>query len=126
MSPADIGDWAALMSLASTFPTAYFSDSTRANLPTIEEIFAKRDVGHRLAINVAGVSVNCHFFIIDEIELDVDPKEVRSDEQHTALLRFVRNLAVATGRDVVLTHEGAPSEHILSFRPNENRWEVDV
>ena len=55
--------------------------------------------------------MHCHFFTTDEIELDLDPREVTSQGQLDAVLDFISNLGAALQRDVVLTEENSP-EHV--------------
>ena len=71
-----------------------------------------------LSVRFAGVLANCHFFTLDEIEFDIDPREVQGQDQLDALLAFMRLLSDATGKDAVLTPENGPGFVVFRSRPN--------
>jgi hypothetical protein len=76
-----------------------------------------------LSVRFAGVQANCHFFTHDEIEFDIDPREVQGQSQLDALLAFMRCLSDATGKDAVLTPENCPE--IVVFRSHPNHPAVE-
>ena len=92
---------------------AGFERGTRtAQLPQrISDIFAEKDdPDHEsllLRLNVGGLWVNCHFFQDDEIEFDLDPREVTDEQRYEALMGFMVDLGRATGRRVVMTPESS-------------------
>jgi hypothetical protein len=59
------------------------------------------------------LTLNCHFFTAEEIELDLAPPELQSDDAVGMLIDFMKWLACAVIRPVVLTHENQPAEIIL-------------
>ena len=67
-----------------------------------------------LSIDVSGVQICCHFFSQDEIEFDLDPDDVQDGSRLAALFEFMKGLADALGKDVVLTPENIPD--IVIFR----------
>ncbi|MDO9076013.1 MAG: hypothetical protein Q7U72_01030 [Brevundimonas sp.] len=73
--------------------------------------------GGLLSINVAGMVFNCHFFGADEIEFDLDPREVTEPEQAEAIGRFMGMLGNATGKPVILTYESGRTEIICRWSP---------
>ena len=54
---------------------------------------------------------NSHFFIEEEIELDVDPREVTTQQHMDSVLKFMAELGSILKHDVILTEENGP-EHI--------------
>lgn len=78
---------------------------------TAAEIFAQlEDPEHAsflLSLDVAGVQLNCHFFQTDEIEFDLDPREVTDERRYDALLAFMVGIGQATGNRVVLSGESS-------------------
>ncbi|SDL01483.1 hypothetical protein SAMN05421823_104149 [Catalinimonas alkaloidigena] len=52
--------------------------------------------------------IKCHFFTDDEIENDVDPREVRSLEDHQRLLDYMIRLSTLLDQPVILTPENTP------------------
>lgn len=67
----------------------------------------------------AGVQINCHFFTEEEIELDVDPREIRDRESFDSLLGFLRAMANALEKNVRVTYENTP-EDVLFFIEHES------
>lgn len=76
-----------------------------------------------LFIDVSGASINCHFFSPDEIEFDLDPREIVDPSNLEAVFEFMHGLANAVGKDVVLTPENMPETAIFRCRPGVRRVE---
>jgi len=58
-----------------------------------------------LQVQVDGVQIRCNFFIVDEIEFDLDPIQVTGMEQAKLVIQFMQLLNRATGKEVILTPE---------------------
>lgn len=59
------------------------------------------------------MQINCYFFTEEEIEMDVDPKEISSKESYESLLSFLEWLSSSLGRNTYVTFENSPAETIL-------------
>lgn len=70
-----------------------------------------------MSVDVGGAGLACHFFTPDEIELDLDPRQVTGDAALAAVVEFMNGLAAAVGKDVILTHENVRDAVILRCRP---------
>ncbi len=101
-------------SYSSTF---YLSDrvvqlpQTFAEIKEIQELettILSIDIGNR-------IKLNCHFFVSEEIEFDLDPKEMSNEEDYSCLVGFLSWLHNITKRSVVVSHEGAPEMEILKI-----------
>jgi hypothetical protein len=88
-------------------------------LENAETAFSAED-GSRLLLSVwlEGVTANCHFFTPDEIEFDVDPREIAGQDQLNAILGFMTCLAASVGESAILTHENCPDAIVLRVSPN--------
>jgi hypothetical protein len=88
-----------------------------------------------LSVNVGDLTLNACFFTTDEIEFDLDPREVRSELELRQLLCFMNEIAHLLGKDVDLTpenmaerallrvHKGAESMEICCAQvPEEGQW----
>lgn len=117
-------DWSALHALIGRYPYRYSFEGAAESLPDARSIFAKREGTHLVAIAIGAASLNCHYFELSEIELDIDPREVRTAETHFAVLRFIEELAHATGKVVSVTAENAPGAVLLRFQPKSGTWTV--
>ena len=84
-----IDRWRSFLSLAQQNNGRYSSDGDAMAPPDAAEIFNDRARSHLLALVIEGVQINCHFFIKDELELDIDPREVVATGAHAAVLRFL-------------------------------------
>lgn len=74
-----------------------------------------------LSIEVGRVMLNCHFFAEDEIELDLDPAEVDDATKLDALFKFMRGLAGALEKEVVLTPENMREIRIFRVSPRSEQ-----
>lgn len=73
-----------------------------------------------LSISINGMQANCHFFGIEEIELDIDPREIESEEKFRDLMDFISSLGQALAKQVRITPENLPSRPLFLFMPESN------
>jgi hypothetical protein len=59
----------------------------------------------------------CHFFIEEEIELDLVPQRVEDEQTYDRLLGFMQWLVDLLGKPAVLTHENSPDWVIVRVAP---------
>ena len=62
--------------------------------------------------------MNCHFFTEQEIELDLDPRELPADEDILRLTHFMALVGDGLQREVLLTYENGPEGPIVRYSPN--------
>jgi len=95
-------------------------------LPALSQIFALRaERSVVLSMHLGSVRVNCFFFDEEEIEFDVDPRDVPAENEARVVTSFMEGLAHATERQVRLTGEGAHDRPWLWFEPSQNAWTFD-
>jgi hypothetical protein len=70
-------------------------------------------------IRFSGVAVKCHFFQVEEIEFDLDPREIVGQDELDNLFAFMRAIANVLEKDIVLTPENAPSYVIFRAVPRQ-------
>ncbi len=51
------------------------------------------------------IQINNHFFIDNEIENDISPKEINSIEDHEKILKYMKEISVLLDKPVILTPE---------------------
>ena len=124
ISPTSVNDWEHLLTLAQDTGARYWLGGSERALPSAKEIFENQGEPHLLVVELGGVSVNCHFFLPDEIELDIDPREVVGEAEHSAVLSFVGRLASLIGRDAVVTPENSQDLPFLRFEAASGKWAV--
>lgn len=84
------------------FPVEFYSIKVlQENEPTI------------LHVSVNNILVLCHFFIDDEIELDIAPEDINGRKDYDDLIEFLTWLSATVQREVVLTYESTEKDIIL-------------
>jgi hypothetical protein len=105
-------------------PTLMLGGEPAAIPERIEEIFAaSREVGALLSLDIGTGPLNCHFFVEDEIEFDLDPRDVAGPAAVQALIRFMAFVGEATDKAVVLTTENSREAAILRYCPDRKEVE---
>ncbi len=114
----DISDWQTFIDfLRSTDSDLnYFVEGEPAELPSsIAEVVVSQDHPYLLTIGLDGVTVNCHFFIPEEIELDIDPREIDSEAKAKVVFRFMSTVGRALNKEVILTPENTEEQPIFKY-----------
>lgn len=123
----DMADWQRMLDALrqADYNLAYFRNSQPSELPAeAAQAFPLPEACDRLlAVRFAGVQANCHFFTSEEIEFDIDPREVKGQEQLGALFGFMRCLAETVGKEAILTAENYPEIIIFRVRPGQSAVE---
>jgi hypothetical protein len=65
----------------------------------------KTDFPNGTTIKLGSILVKCHFFVIQEIENDIDPKEIETIEDHYNLVSYLINISKLLNKSVILTAE---------------------
>jgi len=58
-----------------------------------------------VTIYIEGVNINCHFFLPDQIEFDIDPKEIKSIDDYKKVEGFMISVSKTLRNQVILTGE---------------------
>ena len=97
----------------------YFVNEVQALPIQIDEIFQSREHTRLLAINLGGVSLNCHFFVLDQIELDFDLGDIRSEAQAKVVFRLMSTIGRVLDKVVILTYENEDQQPIFKYQPGK-------
>lgn len=112
-------DWKKFLDFASTYKTTWSCDDgvieMPGSVPDVFEIKAQR--GLLLEIEQNGVTLNCHFFSEDELELDLDPKEISSQSELDFIVDVLFGIGVTLNKAVVLTDENDPTFQWFKYDP---------
>src|SRR2546430_276629 len=88
----DIADWQRMLNAirSAGYTIAYFRDDEPTELPVdVSQAFPiPGEYDRRLSVSFGEVLANCHFFTVEEIEFDIDTREVKGQQQLDALVRF--------------------------------------
>jgi hypothetical protein len=114
-------DWTSvLMGLErSGFAYEYRRGGSAMPLPTrVDLAFPEPGECDRLlVVRLGGMSFHCHFFDLDEVVFDLDPREIAGESSLQAIVVFMQFLAATTGKDCALTPEGGHATPILTMSP---------
>ncbi len=122
-------EWNALWNMvhAEGYSLRYTKDGEESPIPTdAAAVLADRSCSHGLFISMGGIDITCGFYLCEEIELDVDPGQINSQEQLDFVLKFMADLGVATGKDVVLTEEMAEEEVRIRYSARDQSTRLIV
>jgi hypothetical protein len=115
-------DWASLLAAlkASEWRLRFTRNGERAALP--ENLAEYLDEGPErpggmLSILVSGVSINAHMFSEDQIELDIDPREVTDEQAFAGVMRFMSFVANTVQKKIALTPENSSMCPLLVAHP---------
>ncbi len=125
VTPASLGDWKALYSILCSYPNVeYFVDGVAQPPPAdVEQVFAVwASANPMLRIRVGESVVIFHFFARDEIECDIDPREITSQADLDSLLGFVRQMGDVTRKPVAVTPENLPERPIITYEPEKGEF----
>ena len=117
-----ISDWQLLFEFlrSDVYEFSYTIDEEKTVLPILaKQIFdARQEFNPLLQVNLGSVVLNCHFFTDEEIEFDIDPREVQSERQAEAIFTFMRQIGQTLNKEVVFTPENLQDAPIFKFLPS--------
>lgn len=119
---ATIADWRRILALLNDMTPdalAFYVDGEKLlSAPSADLIFERRqETSTLLQVSAGNVHLNCHFFCEEEIEFDLDPRELRGEQDFQAVLAFMSTLANGTGKPAILTHENSQEAVIWTVQP---------
>ena len=123
---ATLADWQKLLDFvrSGSHQIAYTLNGTFADLPhDAASIFRIRaDVSVSLSVYLGGVlRVNVHFFLEDEIELDLQAGGIQTEAQAEMVFDFLQHISRLLNKEAALTSESAPGDVIFRLTPAGNR-----
>jgi hypothetical protein len=112
----DIRAWMRFLAAipAWNLPYAYTENGERAPFPPTRIPFVgASELSALLELSVGGATLNCHFFTEDEIELDLDPREVCARRSAEDIVSFMSQLSELVQLPAVLTPENRETEALI-------------
>jgi hypothetical protein len=114
-------DWTAFLKFVRSSRHAYRFElnDVPAQLPSDAESLFPRSTDDfpLLQIDINGIRLNCRFYLENEIELDLDPREVADDAGVTSVLDFMSGLGRSVRKEVLMTAENVPTAVIFRYDP---------
>lgn len=118
-----IDDWALIWNVLFVSNRLMFEVEGIARTPPadVREAFAFRASHSVTACYRLGKQrLNCHFFVEDEVEFDLDPRDVDELVDAERLGQFLIDLGRATSKEVRLTAENEPGAVIARYSPRSD------
>jgi hypothetical protein len=111
--------------LRTSYEFSYKIDGEPQQFPKgINEVFLVRESANpSVSFPVGKILVNCHFFSENEIEFDIDPRELISQTELDTLLMFLQQVGNAVHLPVILTPENGPKYPIISYEPELGQFQ---
>lgn len=126
-----IGDWQTLLDYLQTnnFDVEFYSEGeiVKNLFYDAEKIFNLRYSGEGvpwMTVRLDKVKVNCYFFDDNEIEFDIDPKEITDLYSVNLISEFMIKLANILNKEVILTPESEPEYPMLIAMPGTKKTTV--
>ena len=126
ITPATLGDWRVLYPLLRDYSGVVYSVDGIALPPpaSVEQVFAIRPSGSpMLRVEVGRMFIVFHFFSDEEIECDIEPRQITSQVELDLLCGFVRLLGDTTNKRVVITPENLRDEPFISYSPEIKKFQ---
>ena len=117
-----ISDWTKLLkSFKSTdYKIKYSTDNGGEELPeNAELIFENIDQCPRLIVKEDNITFNTGFYLNDQIEFDIDPRDFVSYECNDILYEFMKHISLTLNKPVRLTPEMEEESVLLEVKPND-------
>ncbi|WP_146568664.1 hypothetical protein [Posidoniimonas corsicana] len=117
-----IKEWNQVLAALRQFEIRNEIDSKHANIPhpLDNDFFGRtsRDATYFRAFDYKGIQVNCHFFTDEEVEFDIDPREIVDQAALDDLIELLHLISDVTQKSVVLAPENAEGVTIVRVQPN--------
>ncbi|MCP9493400.1 MAG: hypothetical protein MSG64_02985 [Pyrinomonadaceae bacterium MAG19_C2-C3] len=108
-------DWQKLLAFLQTakYQVMYRLDDVETSLPDDFDQIQKHmgNLGQLMSVHVDGVVLNCHFFWVEDIEFDISPNEVDTENKAVSVFEFMTQVGRVLQKEVVLTPENM-QEHV--------------
>jgi len=68
------------------------------------------------------IDIHCHFFCDEEMEFDIDPRQVDTEADITLILGFMKTIGDTLDKDVFLTPEDTQDYHHATYKPSSGEF----
>ncbi len=93
-----------------------WDDKEVATPADVSVIFSERQhAAPLLSLDLQGILLSCHFFTSEEIELDLDPREITTKADADRVFEFIAAIGELLQKDIHLTEENCPESVLHTF-----------
>jgi len=123
----DEGDWQRMLRWLATsaYPVQFTIGDQPHPLPNtgVADIVSSwSETSVLLRVDPDRLGLNRHFFCVEQIEFDPDPRDISTADQFSDLLNFMRGVGDAVGKEVILTPENGEQYPLLRYSPLTRAW----
>ena len=122
-----IEDWGKLIDLLnSKYKLKYFSES-KINKEDVLK-YLKDETGEMecrtVFIEIENIKINCHFFLIEQIEFDIEPNEIKTKLDFEKVLSFMSLISSTLKKQITLTGENEANFPLVKINSEENIFKI--
>jgi hypothetical protein len=110
--------WSALFAGSNSVSFTVDGEPRTPPLDVAEAFLLRRNHAVCASYALGRQRLNCHFFIEEEVEFDLDPRDVDGPAEADRLAQFMEALGRATSKEVRLTLENEPDTIIARYVPD--------
>ncbi|MBC8048831.1 MAG: hypothetical protein H7X92_01625 [Chitinophagales bacterium] len=118
---ADAAAWLQFVELIKRLPHTFFQGDKNTILH-FDDIFFEQTESCLLTIYPNKLDLNCHFFTLQEIEIDLDIRCLANRLNQDLLLDFVEALANAVNKPVSITPENQSALPYITYTHANGDW----
>ncbi len=122
-----IEDWGKLIDLLnSEYSLKYFSESKIDKDEVLK--YLKDETGEvecgTVSIEIENIKINCHFFLIEQIEFDIEPSEIKTKSDFEKVLSFMKLISSTLKKQITLTGENEANFPLVKINSEENIFKI--
>ena len=119
----NVDDWRSWVDFVNTTCIVRWKNAAGEIMPQIDfnqilDCWHSQEISHAV-IMVGQVSLHVHFFCESEIEHDLQPEEVTSEEDHNSIVSYMQSMSQRLDRKVILTPENGQNFPLIIVENNE-------
>lgn len=121
-----LNDWAKIIDLLNA---NYILNYHSKNKIDKEEVFQNlKEIGAKdfktVSIVIKNIKINCHFFLIEQIEFDIEPNEINTQSDFEKILSFMTEISSTLKKQVTLTGENEITFPLIKINVEENVFKI--
>lgn len=122
-----LDDWGKLIDLLNAdYDLNYFSENkiNKSEVYNYLEDESGEVEMKTVSIQSENIKINCHFFLIEQIEFDIDPNEIKSALEFDKILSFMTNISISLKKQITLTGENEINFPLVKINSKENVFKI--
>jgi len=117
-------DWDNFIEYAKNLRYSYKVNNEEKELSLNLDSFWQQENQKLLSLYIGNIQINCHFFGEEEIELDIDVRDFKRDQDYLDFVDFIKQIGTKLAKDVIVTGENTQDYIILRYSCSKNSLHV--